>query len=126
MKLYVVIVNYRRADLTVETVRSLRSCPECAHGCVVLVDNASGDGSSERFRAECFDCVVLGAGANRGFAGGNNIGIQYALEHGATHVLLLNNDTVVDSAFLGRLLAVMDEHAIVTPRIMYAGAVAPA
>jgi GT2 family glycosyltransferase len=41
---------------------------------------------------------------NRGFAGGNNLGIKQALEKGADYVLLLNNDTVVEPNFLKELV----------------------
>jgi len=42
---------------------------------------------------------------NLGFAGGNNVGIKYALENGADYVLLLNNDTLVSETFLSELLS---------------------
>lgn len=39
--------------------------------------------------------VLIRTGANLGFAGGNNVGIRYAISNGADYVWLLNNDTVV-------------------------------
>lgn len=42
---------------------------------------------------------------NLGFAGGNNVGIKYALENDADYVLLLNNDTLASETFLSELLA---------------------
>jgi GT2 family glycosyltransferase len=47
---------------------------------------------------------------NLGFAGGNNVGILAALRAGADYVYLLNNDTVVDPAFLDELVAVARSH----------------
>jgi len=41
---------------------------------------------------------------NLGYAGGNNVGIDFALKQGADLVLLLNNDTLVDNNFIAALL----------------------
>ncbi|OGZ32715.1 MAG: hypothetical protein A2V69_00770 [Candidatus Portnoybacteria bacterium RBG_13_40_8] len=41
---------------------------------------------------------------NRGFAGGNNLGIKKAMEKNADYILLLNNDTVVEPDFLRKLV----------------------
>jgi GT2 family glycosyltransferase len=49
--------------------------------------------------------VLIQTGANLGFAGGNNVGIRYALSHGhRDYVWLLNNDTVVDPHSLSALV----------------------
>ncbi len=45
---------------------------------------------------------------NRGFAGGNNIGIQYALRQKIDYFLLLNNDTVVSHDFLSPLVRAIE------------------
>lgn len=48
--------------------------------------------------------VLIQSGDNLGFAGGNNVGIRYALRKNAEWVMLLNNDTVVDTEFLDSLV----------------------
>ena len=48
---------------------------------------------------------------NLGYSGGNNSGIQKALQNGTDWVLLLNNDTWIESSFMGRLRAVLDPSA---------------
>jgi GT2 family glycosyltransferase len=48
---------------------------------------------------------VLRSDRNLGFAGGNNLGIRYALDRGATYVWLLNNDTEVDGHALSALVS---------------------
>ncbi|WP_198004896.1 glycosyltransferase family 2 protein [Rubrobacter xylanophilus] len=50
--------------------------------------------------------VLVRTGANLGFAGGNNVGIRYALERKADYVWLLNNDTVTDLNALGAMVNV--------------------
>ncbi len=55
--------------------------------------------------------AFIQTGANLGYAGGNNVGIRYALARGANYVWLLNNDTVVDKNALTEMvrLAESDE-----------------
>lgn len=48
--------------------------------------------------------ILIQSGANLGYAGGNNVGIRYALERGAEYIWLLNNDTVVDKNTLTELV----------------------
>ena len=63
---------------------------------LVVIDNASEDGSETRLRELHPELTLLQSGANLGFAGGNNVGLRYALERGAEYVWLLNNDTLVE------------------------------
>lgn len=54
--------------------------------------------------------VLIQTGANLGFAGGNNVGLRYALNHPAIkHFWLLNNDTIVDPDALDAMLRVMEK-----------------
>jgi GT2 family glycosyltransferase len=55
--------------------------------------------------------VLIQSGENLGFAGGCNVGIRYALAVGAEYVWLLNNDTVVERAALGRMVNFMENHS---------------
>lgn len=71
---------------------------------VIVVDNASSDGSVEHIRVARPDRLVLESGANLGYAGGNNIGIRYALEHGANYVWIMNNDTLAAPGALSALV----------------------
>jgi len=64
------------------------------------VDNASTDGSNELVRSRYPDVELIENESNLMFAEGNNVGIRRALERGARYILLLNNDTEVESDFL--------------------------
>jgi GT2 family glycosyltransferase len=111
-----VILNWNGWHDTIPCVESLRELTYPNYQ-IVVVDNASSDDSEARIRAACPDVTLLQSGANRGFAGGNNVGIRYALEHGADYVWLLNNDTLADPAALSALVA----RAESDPQIGFAG-----
>jgi GT2 family glycosyltransferase/glycosyltransferase involved in cell wall biosynthesis len=87
----VVVVNYRGADDTITCLRSLRD--DLAYPAdrlqVICVDNASGDGSVERIRANVPGVQLIESPANLGFAGGCNLGVQSAT---GSVVAFLNND----------------------------------
>jgi GT2 family glycosyltransferase len=72
---------------------------------VVVVDNNSQDGTPDAVREAHPGMRVIALDENRGFAGGVNVGVRAALDDGAEHVLLLNNDTTVEPGFLEPLVA---------------------
>ena len=72
---------------------------------IIVVDNASTDGSEAELKKRYPNLTLLQSGTNLGFAGGNNVGLRYALAHGAQYVWLLNNDTLVEPDALGKLVA---------------------
>jgi GT2 family glycosyltransferase len=85
----------------------------------VLVDNASIDGSVDYVRAKYPWVRIVQLAENRGFAGGNNAGVQAAR---GRYVALLNNDTIADPGWLAALRAGLDEergYALATSRIVY-------
>jgi phosphatidylinositol alpha-1,6-mannosyltransferase len=131
----VIVLNYNRA----------RDLPECLESVfenrypnfdVVLVDNASEDGSLAAARAWASDAASRAAGPssvaegaapggflgrrltvlagreNLGFAGGHNLGIELALACGAAYVLLLNSDVVVAPDFLSVLVEAAGEPGV--------------
>ncbi|WP_336973141.1 glycosyltransferase family 2 protein [Sphingobium aromaticiconvertens] len=62
-------------------------------------DGADGDGAQ---------LLIVPTGGNLGFAGGNNIGLRWAMARGCDHAWLLNNDTVVRSDALSMLVRTME------------------
>jgi GT2 family glycosyltransferase len=103
----VVILTWNGRDLTLDCLRSLEAV-KTANTTLIVVDNASQDGTVAAIRERYGDRVaVLENDANLGYAAGNNAGIEHALSLGADFVLLLNNDTLVDPAFLDRMLSPM-------------------
>lgn len=103
----IVILNWNNYDDTAECLSSLESV-EYPNTSVVVVDNGSEDDSINRLREEYPWASYILSETNRGFAGGNNVGIRHALETGTDYVLLLNNDTVVSEDFLEPLVSVAE------------------
>jgi GT2 family glycosyltransferase len=119
----VVVLNWNLKDDLAECLASLErmSCPDAG---VVVIDNASEDGSVEMVRARFPGVPLIVNECNLGFAGGNNVGLRYALSQGAECVFLLNNDAVVAADMLTRLVNVMlaePSLGILGPKILYHG-----
>ena len=74
---------------------------------VIVIDNASDDGSAGMVEAEFPQARLIRNAENRGFAAANNQG--FAVARGR-HVLLLNSDTVVHGDVLARSVAWLDAH----------------
>jgi GT2 family glycosyltransferase len=116
---WIVIVNYRTAELAIDCLRSLSTqVDDLAGGRVVVVDNASGDGSVEKL-CKAIDhegwaawVEVLPLDRNGGFSFGNNAGIRRALSASGSvdYLMMLNPDTVVRPAAVKMLANFMDCH----------------
>lgn len=119
----IIVLNWNGLADTLECLRSL-SHLDYPNYEVVVVDNGSTDGSARVIHERFPDVTVIENEENLGFTGGNNVGLRYALRGNAAYVLLLNNDTVVDSPFLGQMVEVAQGDATigaVGPTIYYYG-----
>jgi GT2 family glycosyltransferase len=101
----VVVLNYQGAEDTVRCLRSLDAV--VPRPLVVVVDNASGDGSVERIAAAEPTVELIVNDVNTGFGGGCNTGIEALRRQGVEHVWLLNNDTIVEASTLQQMVDVM-------------------
>ena len=100
----VVIVNWNGAHLLPDCLEGMRrQTGEIAFETWV-VDNDSRDGSVALLRERYPEVRVLQSGANRGFAGGNNVALR---EVTTPFAVLLNNDAVPEPDWLTKLLAPM-------------------
>lgn len=110
MKVAVVLVNWRRPTLTARCLDSLASLDRGHELDVIVVDNASGDGSIALLQTGYPHVTTLANATNAGFTGGCNTGIRTALERGADLVWLLNNDAEVVPDALSHLLDAVARH----------------
>jgi GT2 family glycosyltransferase len=102
-KVVAVVLDWNGSDDTTRCVRSLAAV-EHSNLEILVVDNGSRVSPETALRAAGLDVVVVPTGRNEGYAGGNNVGIRWALEHGAGFVWILNNDAEVDADALAPLL----------------------
>ena len=102
----VVIVNYRGADDTCAALAALRELRWPRERLeVIVVDNASGDGSVERIAKEHPEVEVLALDQNRGFGAGCNAGAEVAT---GQYLAFLNNDARPDPEWVAAATAVLD------------------
>lgn len=117
---WAVVLAYNGREVVLRCLASLRTLTYPALK-ILLVDNASSDGTEEAARKRFPEIEVLQTGANLGYTGGNNRGIERALERGAEYILILNPDTVVaDPGFIERMVDYMERHprtGIAGPRV---------
>jgi hypothetical protein len=116
----IIVLTWNERELTLSCLESLRHIEGSKTDVrTVVVDNGSTDNTPQAVRDRFSHVVVLETGENLGYAGGNNVGICYALKRGADAVCILNNDVEVAPDFLVPLIeAVGDERGgVATPLI---------
>ncbi|MFG0329808.1 MAG: glycosyltransferase family 2 protein [Phycisphaerales bacterium] len=99
--LSILVVSYNTRDMTLACLRSVFDSIDLESTEVIVLDNASSDGSADAIAAECPDARLIRSETNLGFAGGNN---RAASEARGEFLLLLNPDTVVLDDAIRRLL----------------------
>ena len=119
MKLLVVIVSYRVANLTIDCLHSVAAEIGSVPGTQVAVcENGTGDDSAQRIQKAIDDngwgswCGLTAISPNLGFTGGNNCILRPAMKWAdpPQYALLLNADTVVRPNAFKTLVDFMDEH----------------
>lgn len=107
---YIILVTWNRKDDTLECLRSLKNITYQNYR-ILVVDNASIDRTQEAVKQEFPDVEYIYNQTNLRYGGGNNVGIRFALEHGAEYVLILNNDTTVEPNFLTHLVNAAEKNS---------------
>jgi len=99
----IVIPHYNGKDILLSCLESLKKI-QYKNVKVIVSDDGSTDDSLSTVKVVFPDIIVLTNKINTGFAATCNRGIKHALELGADYVMLLNNDTVVASDFLDKMM----------------------
>ncbi len=116
---YVIILNYNGCNDTIKCIYSIKKSNY--HKIKILVvDNGSQDDSVNKIKKEFPDLDIIQTGQNMGFAGGNNVGIQRALQEGAEYICILNNDVIVSENMIDVLVQSLcqNDRRIVGPATM--------
>ena len=110
----IVILTWNQCSMTLDCLNSLAALQYPADRLqIIVVDNGSTDSTAQILRSGCPTATVLETGENLGYAGGNNVGIQYALDQGTEYVLVLNNDVLVASDAVSELVCVSEREPLV-------------
>jgi GT2 family glycosyltransferase len=99
-----VILNTNRREDTLACLESLhrQSYPNLS---IIVLDNASTDGSNEAVRAQYPRVQIIKLEQNLGYAGNNNVGIETAVQQGAQWVFVLNEDVILAEDAVSHLVS---------------------
>lgn len=112
-KIFTVIVTYNAMKWIDRCLNSLRV--SSIQTTVVVIDNGSTDNTINYILSHFPEVVLFTQDKNLGFGQANNIGMRYALEHGASHVLLLNQDAWIGKDMIDRLLPYANDNSLISP-----------
>mgnify|MGYP003681923978 CR=1 FL=1 len=108
--LSIVIVNFNTKDLLRDCLESIEKSIKTkllSNWEIIIVDNASKDGSIEMLKSEFPKIKLVASFENLGFSRANNKGAKLAL---GRYILFLNPDTLVLSNTLSKMVEFMDEN----------------
>lgn len=120
MKASFLIVNWNTRDLTAQAIASILAHESESDAEIIVVDNASSDGSAAHFRARFPGVTVLESGTNAGFARANNLAAEAAR---GEWLILFNSDAYLTEPVLPALLKAAQEaggSCLLTCRLRYA------
>jgi len=109
----VIVLNWNGLDDTLQCLASIEKS-DYTRVDIILVDNASTEPHAIQ-RLDSYkesssnEVVLLNNTSNLGFSGGVNTGIRYALSKDYSHIALVNNDAVVNQAWLSRIMETFSE-----------------
>lgn len=118
MDVSIIIVNWNARDLLRACLESIYRETQGVRFEVIVVDNVSSDGSVEMLRGDFPSVRSIASDFNRGFAGGNNVGMQAST---GRYLFLLNPDTVVRDNAIAEMVRFADAHpeaGVIGPRVL--------
>jgi rhamnopyranosyl-N-acetylglucosaminyl-diphospho-decaprenol beta-1,3/1,4-galactofuranosyltransferase len=115
--IWAIVVTHNRRELLREALAALhrQSRPPDR---VLVVDNASSDGTPEMIRADYAELELLALPTNEGGAGGFHEGMKHAYLAGAEWLWLMDDDTIPQPDALAELLAAADRAAHLRPQLL--------
>ena len=121
LSIAIIVLNWNNAPDTIECLRSLEQS-DAATAITIVVDNGSTDNSVQAIRQTFPGVKLLETHHNLGYAGGNNVGMRFALSHDAEYICILNNDVTVAPDFLAPMVDAMvaNDVGVVTPLVAFA------
>ena len=112
------IVNYKVGDLVEQAIKSIEAKVSTNYEIIVL-DNASEDGSVEKLTGKFEHTTVIASSENLGFGAGNNVAYTYSK---GDYIFLLNPDTLIIDDSVDRMVQYLKAHpnvGLVSPKLLY-------
>lgn len=109
MQVAVIVLNWNGKNDTLACLESLQAQNDIQTK-IILVDNGSDDDSVSAVAEQYPDAEIIETGLNLGYAAGNNIGLNRALELGFEYMLVLNNDTILEPYCIAKLVTDLEQH----------------
>lgn len=119
-KVAVLILNWNNYGDTAACIESFRKQTYPDYNIIVLDNNSDQHVYNLLLKEK--DILIIRNSSNLGYAGGNNVGLKYALEElDCQYILIVNNDTIADVNLIGQLVKVFEQPGvgIVCPAIYY-------
>ena len=107
IKISVIIVSYNVRDFLIHSLQSIKKALDKVSSEIIVVDNASVDGSVQSVYKHFPQVKVVENDSNIGFSAANNIGLKKAK---GEYVVLINPDTIVQEDTFSKLIEFMDNH----------------
>jgi GT2 family glycosyltransferase len=122
-KVVIVILHFINKALTDQCLGSVRKLNRKGFNLQTIVVNNNPKENLKDLEKKFSDFLFIKTGKNLGFAGGNNVGIKYALKTGADFIMFLNNDTLINQSAIVQLIKVassINQSGILAPKIYFA------
>tara|TARA_R110000850_G_scaffold20864_6_gene61819 strand:+ start:215 stop:1024 length:810 start_codon:yes stop_codon:yes gene_type:complete len=119
MDVSIIIIHYNTPKITSDCIKSIYQQTIGITYELIVVDNGSTIHDSSELKENFTEIILVKSETNLGFAGGNNLGIQYA---SGKYILLLNSDTYLKDNAILSLFNYMEEHpeaGVVSPRLIF-------
>ncbi|MCB9192572.1 MAG: glycosyltransferase family 2 protein [Flavobacteriales bacterium] len=108
-KVSIVVLNWSKYEMTIACVRSLQKLDYPNYE-IIVVDNDSPNDSYQRLKDTFPNTEIVRSKENLGYAGGNKLGVDKALERGTDLIWILNNDTTVRPDSLTELVRSFEKY----------------
>ena len=116
-RISIIVVSWNGCALLRKCLNSIREAGGALVGEVIVIDNASSDGSAEMVAVEFPEVTLVRSAQNLGFARANNLGLKQA---SGSWLALINSDVVVHPDCFDRLVRYLEEHdkvGLVGPKV---------
>lgn len=100
--MYIVTPVYNRREFTRNYLRALSQQSD-QNFKVVIVDDGSTDGTAEMIESEFPEVILLKEKGDLWWAEATNVGVKYAIQHGADYIMTLNDDTIPQKEYVEKM-----------------------